>query len=71
MSSHRKLVANEHAAYEKSVAATAAVITARLDGEPEAVVAGLVRRSQAYRRQWLALSRTLELTEERDGAVTR
>lgn len=71
MSSIRKLVAREHAAYEAHVAATAAVITARLDGADEATIARLSRRAQGYRTQWLALSRTLEASETRAVQVTR
>lgn len=67
----KKLTAREHAAYLAHVAAIAAVVTARLDAadptDPvtEQRIGKLARRAQAYRSQWLALSRELELADER------
>ncbi|QNJ55597.1 hypothetical protein SEA_PHINKY_106 [Microbacterium phage Phinky] len=71
MSRLSKLVTREHAAYQAHVAATAAVVTARIDGLPEADIDKLARRAQAYRTQWLALARQLELTEYRAPELAR
>lgn len=60
MSSLRKATQQESAAYAASVTATAAVVTARMDGADESEIARLTRRAQAYRTQWLATARRLE-----------
>lgn len=66
MSSIRKLVAREHAAYEATVSASAAAVMiahAGGVGTPEHDAA--VRRAGALRSQWLAASRLLEEAEDR------
>lgn len=71
MSSMRKLVAREHAAYEAAQAASLAAVTCALDGGRDTDEHyRLQRRAGALRSQWLAAARLLEEAEDRASART-
>lgn len=65
MSSIRKIIAAESAAYQKHVEASAAVVDRVTQGLDDDLTARLRRRSAAYQIQWLAAARKLEEINER------